>query len=111
MADRPPSFEQILDLLPTLSIDLFVTSPDAQRPLYISPFPDMSASGIDVLSHMWDFPGVLYTFSPNPAANSSIREDSSDFVLGSVAGPRLAQAAMVQLPCRVVRDASSTSHS
>ena len=26
----------------------------------------MSTKGIDALSHTWDFPGVLYAFSPNP---------------------------------------------
>ena len=31
---------------------------------YLSPFPDMSVKGIDALSHMWDFPGVLFAYSP-----------------------------------------------
>ena len=40
---NPHLFEQIFDLLPTLSIDLFVTCCNVQLPLYLSPFSDMSA--------------------------------------------------------------------
>ena len=46
---------------------------------------------------------------PRLAASSGIREDSSNFALGSVAGPRWAQAAVVQLRGGVVCDAHSTS--
>ena len=49
------------------------------------------------------------TLSPYPAASSGPREDSSDFVPGSVAGPRMAQTAVVQLPCGAVSGARSTS--
>ena len=47
--------------------------------------------------------------SPYPAANSSPREDLSDFAPGSVAGPCVAQAAVVQLPCGDVSGAHRTS--
>ena len=69
VTDRPPSFsEQILDLLPTLSIELFVMCRNAQLQdyLHVSPFPDVITKGIDALSHTWDFSGVLYDFPPTP---------------------------------------------
>ena len=66
----------------------------------MSPFPDMSANGIDALSHTWDFPGVLYAFHLTP-----LRE----FLPGSVDCPRMAQADMVQLPRGVANGTRSTS--
>ena len=55
----------------------------------------MSAKEIDVLSHTWNFPQVLYAFPPDLTVNGGFREDSSDIAPGSVAGPRVAQAIIV----------------
>ena len=40
----------------------------------LSPYPDMSAKGIDALFHTWDFPVDVVCFSPDPAANSGSRK-------------------------------------
>ena len=47
--------------------------------------------------------------SPYPAASSGPREDSGNFAPGSVAGPRVAQTVVVQLPCGAASSMCSTS--
>ena len=80
----PRLFKQIFNLLPMLHIDLFATVRNAQHPVFLSPFPDMSAKGVDALSHSWDFPGVLYAFPPTPLLTvvlGRIREASRPVLL------------------------------
>ena len=81
-----PRFREDFYLLPTLSIEFFAICRNAQLQGYLSPFPVLSAKGINALSHTWDFSGCC-TFPLYPAAFSSSREDSSDFAPGSVTGP------------------------
>ena len=69
-----------------LSIKFFAFCHNVQLQGYLSPFPVVSAKGIDALSHTWDFLGYC-TLSPYPAAFSGSREDSSDFAPGEVTGP------------------------
>ena len=47
----PCLFKPIFNLLPTLHIDLFATIRNAKLPVFPSPFPEMSAKVVDVLSH------------------------------------------------------------
>ena len=51
----------------------------------------MCAKGIDVLSYVWDFPGVLYAFPPSPllaAVLGRIRETSCPVLLLAATWPR-----------------------
>ena len=87
----PTFFEQILDLLPTLSIVLSATCRIAHLQDYLSPFPDLSVKGIDAHSHMWDFLRVLYAFPPTPllsAVLGRIRVTSHPVLLLAPAWPR-----------------------
>ena len=66
VAYRPPSFRE--DLRSTFLLDLFASCRNAHLQVSLSPFPNMSANGVDALSHTWDFPGVLFVC---PAADWS----------------------------------------
>ena len=55
------------------------------------------------------FSGGVVRLSPHPATCRGPREDLSDFAPGSVAGPRVAQTVVVQLPCGAVSSTCSTS--
>ena len=59
------------------------------------------------ISHV-GFSGGVVCLSPYPAAISGLREDSSDFAPGSVAGPCVAQTVVVRLSCGAVSGAGST---
>ena len=52
-------FQNLLHLCPSLSVDLFPTKANHKLDLYVSPFPDCQAIGVDALSIPWKFPGVF----------------------------------------------------
>jgi hypothetical protein len=59
-------FLDLLRLVPNLSVDLFATRKNTRLPLFLSPFPDPLAQGVDALTDPWTFPGILYAFPPTP---------------------------------------------
>ena len=95
---NPLLIKQMHYLLSTLSVDLFATSRNVQLPIFLSPFPDQSANGVDALSHPWDYLGVLC--STEPTVNSGIiRWDSRDDTPGSVVGPGVGPNSLDTAPC------------
>jgi hypothetical protein len=80
-------FEKILLLVPTLSIDLFATRNNTQLPIFLSPFPDHRARGVDALSAAWDFPGILYAFPPTTLIPAVLRRIRKEKVLVLLIAP------------------------
>ena len=111
MAFQPPSFQAHLRSA-SHSVDRSIcdTSQHATSSLCISlPRPKREGGRLAIMISHVGFSWVLYAFPPDSAANSGTREDSSVFATGSSISLRMAQAAMVQLPCGVVSSARSLS--
>ena len=93
-----------------MSVDLYVTCCIGQLRVFLSPFPDLSAKGVDELFHMWDFPGLLYAYPTTSllaAVLGRIRATSSPVLSLATAWPRqpwysflmeLPEAHVVRLP-------------
>ena len=66
LADQPLSFRADLRSPPHAVDRSICDLSQCTTPGLSISFPDMSVKGIVVLFHTWDFPGVLYTYSPTP---------------------------------------------
>ena len=109
MADQPPFFQADLRSA-SHSVDRSICDAwqCATSPFSI-PLPRREwEGGRGAIPHV-GFSGGVVRLSHDSAASSDTREDSSVFTPGSFVSPRMAQAAMVQLPRGAVSSACSPS--
>ena len=60
------TFQWLSSEVGPFQVDLFATRFNAHLPVFVSPFPDDLASGVNALSLHWDEWGSLYLFPPSP---------------------------------------------
>lgn len=79
-------FQQILQRYPELQIDLFATRHTARLPVFVSPFPDNQALGVDGLMLTWTGKD-LYAFPPTPLIPAFLRKLESEPCLVALVAP------------------------
>ena len=55
-------------------MDMFATAENRVTPIYISPYPDDRAWGVDALSISWDGLGLVYVFPPAPIVPKTLQK-------------------------------------